>query len=400
MQYRNMGKSGDKVSILGYGCMRFPKKNGRIDEERTERQIALAVEHGVNYFDTAYIYPNSEAVLGKILVKGLRDKVKIATKLPPFMVHSRKDMDSVLDTQLKRLQTEHIEYYLMHSMNSKEGWLRLKKLGVEDFLIKAKESGRIALIGFSYHGDRDQFKDIVDDYPWDFCQLQYNYMDENNQAGKEGLMYAAAKGLGVSIMEPLRGGLLARKMPPQAQELSDRTGLSRTPAEWALRWVWNHPGVSVLLSGMNEESQIEENVRIAIETLPNSLSAAEVKFIDDLKELIAAKLRVPCTGCGYCMPCPAGVNIPMCFAYYNDKHIYNDKSPRTSYLGMLGGMDGGKASYASLCRDCGKCETHCPQSLPIRQHLKEVSKDMENFYFKPAVGLARGYYKIRGTFNK
>lgn len=395
MLYRLMGKTSDKVSILGYGCMRFPRKNGRIDEERTEKQIISAIEQGVNYFDTAYIYPNSENVLGKILAKGYRDKVMIATKLPPFMVHSLKDMESVLDTQLKRLQTDYIDYYLMHSLNSKEGWLRIKQLGVEDFLLKAKESGKIKRIGFSYHGDKNQFKDIVDDYPWEFCQLQYNYMDEHNQAGREGLMYAASKGLGIAIMEPLRGGLLARKMPPSVRTLFEQAEAKRTSAEWALRWVWNHPEVSLLLSGMNEESQIEENIRVANSAYPESLSASEMKCINDAKELLSKKLKVACTGCGYCMPCPAGVNIPMCFAYYNDKYIYEEKSPRISYLGMLAGMDGGTPAYASLCKACGKCETHCPQSLPIRKHLKEVSQDMETFYFKPAVGLARGYYKIR-----
>lgn len=395
MLYRQMGKAGDKVSILGYGCMRFPRKNGRIDEERTEKQIISAIEQGVNYFDTAYIYPGSENVLGKILAKGYRDKVMIATKLPPFMVHSAKDMESVLDTQLKRLQTDHIDYYLMHSLNSMEGWLRIKQLGVEDFLFKAKESGKIKHIGFSYHGDKNQFKHIVDDYPWEFCQLQYNYMDEHNQAGKEGLMYAASKGLGIAIMEPLRGGLLARKMPPSVRSLFEQAETKRTPAEWALRWVWNHPEVSLLLSGMNEESQIEENIRIANDAYPESLTAGELKRISDAKELLSKKLKVACTGCAYCMPCPAGVNIPLCFAYYNDKYIYEEKSPQISYLGMLAGMDGGTPAYASLCKDCGKCEIHCPQNLPIRKHLKEVSKDMEAFYFRPAVGLARGYYKLR-----
>lgn len=395
MLYREMGQTGDKLSVLGYGCMRFPRKNGRIDEERTEKQVISAIEQGVNYFDTAYIYPNSESVLGRILAKGCRDKVMIATKMPPIMVHSMKDMVAVLDTQLKRLQTDHIDYYLMHSINGKEGWQRIKQLGVEEFLIKAKQAGKIKHIGFSYHGDKKQFKDIVDDYPWEFCQLQYNYMDENNQAGKEGLLYAASKGLGISIMEPLRGGLLARKMPPQVEALFEQAKEKRTPAEWALRWVWNHPEVSVVLSGMNEETQIEENIRIANSAYPQSLSASELKCINDAKALLTNKLKVGCTGCGYCMPCPAGVNIPMCFAYYNDKYIYNEKSPQISYLGMLAGMDGGTPSYASLCKDCGKCETHCPQSLPIRKHLKDVSRDMESFYFKPAVSLARGYYKIR-----
>jgi len=398
MLYREMGTTGDKVSILGYGCMRFPTKDRRIDEESTEKQIISAIENGVNYFDTAYIYPNSETVLGKILSKGYRDKVMIATKLPPFMVHSRKDMDTILNTQLKRLQTDHVDYYLMHNLNGIEGWLRIKNLGVEEFLMKSKEDGKINRIGFSYHGDPKQFKEIIDDYPWDFCQIQYNYMDENIQAGKEGLLYAASKGLGVSVMEPLRGGLLANKMPSQAQKLFEQAGMKRSPAEWALRWIWNHPEASVVLSGMNDEQQIEENIKVASNAYPNSLSDNELNIIDEAKRILKNKVKVECTSCGYCMPCPVGVNIPMCFAYYNDKYIYEKKS--IHYLGMLGGMDGGKPSHASLCKDCGKCEKHCPQNLPIRFHLELVAKDMENIFYRPIVRLAQTYYKIRRMLKR
>lgn len=398
MLYREMGKTGDKVSILGYGCMRFPTKNTRIDEERTEKQIISAIENGVNYFDTAYIYPNSETVLGKILSKGYRDKVMIATKLPPFMVHARKDMDTVLNTQLKRLQTNHVDYYLMHALNSMEGWLRIKNLGVEEFLLKAKEDGKINRIGFSYHGDPKQFKEIVDDYPWDFCQIQYNYMDENVQAGKEGLIYAASKGIGVSVMEPLRGGLLANKMPPQTQKIFEEADVKRSPAEWALRWIWNHPEVSVVLSGMNEELQIEENIKVARCAYPNSLTDNELKLIEAAKKILKNKVKVECTACGYCMPCPAGVNIPMCFAFYNDKYIYEKKS--SQYISMLSGMDGGKPAYASLCKDCGKCEKHCPQNLPVRFHLELVAKDMEGIFHKPIVRLAQTYYKARRMLKR
>jgi len=399
MQYREMGKTGDQVSILGYGCMRFPKVNGKIDEDRTRKQIISAIEKGVNYFDTAYMYPNSEAVLGNILAGGYREKVMIASKIPPFMVHSRKDMDTVLETQLKRLKTSYIDYYLIHSVTTKEGWNRMKQLGAVDFLEKAKAAGKIRRIGFSYHGEGHDFKDIVDDYPWDFCQIQYNYMDENAQAGREGLLYAASKGLGVAVMEPLRGGLLAGNMPPKIEKIWSDAGIGGTPAEWALRWVWNHPEVSVVLSGMNQEDQIDENIRIAGAARPNSLTDVESECINKVKTALREKLKIGCTGCGYCMPCPAGVNIPVCFSYYNDKSIYEDKSVGMHYMGMLGGMDGGKPSFASLCKDCGKCERHCPQNLPIRNHLKEVSKEMEPFYFKPIVGMVAGYYKIRGVFS-
>lgn len=272
-----MGKTGDQVSILGYGCMRFPKMNGKIDEDRTRKQIISAIEGGVNYFDTAYIYPNSETVLGNILADGYREKVMIATKIPPFMVHSRKDMDTVLETQLKRLKTSYIDYYLIHSVTTKEGWDRIKQLGAVDFLEKAKAAGKIRRIGFSYHGEGHDFKDIVDDYPWDFCQIQYNYMDENAQAGKEGLLYAASRGLGIAIIEPLRGGLLAGNMPPKIEKIWSDSGIAGTPAEWALRWIWNHPEVSVVLSGMNQEDQLEENIRIAESARPNSLRGAETE---------------------------------------------------------------------------------------------------------------------------
>lgn len=399
MLYREMGNTGDKVSVLGYGCMRFPKKDKKIDEERTENQIISAIQQGVNYFDTAYVYPNSEVVLGRILAKGYRDKVMIATKLPIFMVYSRKDMDNILNTSLKRLQTDHIDYYLIHAVSGMEGWQRLKQLGIEEFLKEAKQSGKIRRIGFSYHGNRDQFKDIVDDYKWDFCQIQYNYLDEYTQAGKAGLEYAASKGLGVSIMEPLRGGLLARKMPKEVKAIWDGAEVKRTPVEWALRWVWNHPEVSVVLSGMNDEANIEENLKIAEEAYPNSLSQSEQKCIDDVKIKLSEMLKVGCTGCSYCMPCPAGVNIPMVFGYYNNKHMFHEKSPQYEYLGMTIGADGGKPSYASLCKNCGKCEKHCPQKLPIRKHLKEVSRDMESFYFKPAAALIHGYYKVRSIMS-
>jgi Predicted oxidoreductases of the aldo/keto reductase family len=402
MQFREIGKTGDQASVLGYGCMRFPKLNGKIDEERTKKQIISAIEKGVNYFDTAYIYPNSEAVLGSILADGgLRDKVMIATKIPPFMVHSEKDMDNILETQLKRLKTDHIDYYLIHSVSSKESWDRMKKLGVEKFLERAKASGKIRHIGFSYHGECREFKQIVDDYPWEFCQIQYNYMDENAQAGKEGLQYAAFKGLGVIVMEPLRGGLLGGNMPPQMQKTWAEANIGGTPAEWALRWVWNHPEVSVLLSGMNQEDQIEENIRIAETVQPDSLTEAELECIHKVRTALRERIKVGCTGCGYCMPCPAGVDIPVCFSYYNDKSVYSgDRTIGAHYMGMLSGLDGGKPSYASLCKNCGKCERHCPQGLPIRQHLKEVSKEMEPFYFKPVAGMVGGYYKFRKLFSK
>lgn len=397
MLYREIPKTGDKLSVLGYGCMRFPQRNGRIDEERTEKQIISAIERGVNYFDTAYIYHGgkSESILGKILEKGYRDKVKIATKLPPYMVHSYNDMEKVLNNQLRKLRTDRIDYYLMHALNNMDGWERLKNLGILEFLEKAKNEGKIINIGFSYHGDKEDFKRIVDDYPWDFCQIQYNYIDENLQAGKEGLEYASEKGLGVIIMEPLRGGSLVGRMPKEIQNIWDRSDIKRSPAEWALRWIWNHPQVNVVLSGMNDEAHIDENIRIAEEAYPNSLTEEELKLYKNVKAEYNRLMKVGCTGCSYCMPCPAGVDIPTCFSYYNSRFLFNNKHTRYQYVGFTGGLTGGKPTRASLCVECGKCEKVCPQHLPIRKHLKEVTKEMEVPYLKPVLWLADKYYKIR-----
>jgi uncharacterized protein len=401
MLFREMGHTGDKVSILGYGCMRFPRKSGRTEEERTEKQIVSAIERGVNYFDTAYIYPGSEAALGRILAKNaLRDKVMIATKMPLFLVYSRKDMENTLKTSLERLKTDHIDYYLMHNLSSLKSWQRLCGLGIEEFLANDRQSGKVNRIGFSYHGDREQFKSIVDAFPWDFSQIQYNYLDENFQAGRDGLLYAAGKGLGVIVMEPLRGGLLSGRNPDAVQAVWDRAESKRTPAEWALRWVWNQPEVSLLLSGMNEEAHIDENIRIASEALPLSLSDKEMALVDEVKDVYRRMTKVGCTGCGYCMPCPAGVNIPTCFSFYNAKYLFEDKSAKFKYAGATIGMDGSGPSYASLCRHCGKCEKHCPQSLPIQDLLVQVKGEMEGPYIKPMAGLLRGYYRLRGRKTK
>lgn len=398
MLYREMGKTGDKLSILGYGCMRYPQKNGKIDEARTERQIIQAIEQGVNYFDTAYVYHvgRSESILGDILAKGYRDRVRIATKMPPYLVHSIKDMENILETQLKKLRTDRIDYYLLHAINDRNGWNRLKRLGIMEFIDKAKKDGKIIHFGFSFHGDKDEFIALVDDYPWDFCQIQYNYIDEHFQAGREGLEYAASKGLGVVVMEPLRGGSLVGRMPLEIQGIWDTAETKRTPVDWALRWLWNQPAVTVVLSGMNEEAHIEENTRIAGEANPNTLSPKELVLYDKVKKEYSRLMKVGCTGCGYCMPCPAGVNIPTCFGYYNSKHLFKLKHANFQYLAFTGGVSGGEPSYASLCKDCGKCEKACPQHIPIRSKLKEVSKDMDNSILRPAIWVLRKYLHFRG----
>jgi predicted aldo/keto reductase-like oxidoreductase len=279
MLYRKMPKNGDELSILGFGCMRLPvKENGAIDEERAKKQVRYAIDHGVNYVDTAWPYhlKESEPFLGRALANGYRAKVKVATKLPSWLVENHEDMDRYLNAQLEKLSTDHIDYYLMHGLVGSL-WDKVERLGVAAFLDKAKADRRIINAGFSFHGTREDFKRIVDEYDWDFCQIQYNFLDENNQAGTNGLEYAASKGLGVIIMEPLRGGNLARMVPPAIEQLWDQATEKRTPSEWALRWVWNHPEVTVVLSGMNEESHIEENLAIAnkayLSSLPLQLSA-------------------------------------------------------------------------------------------------------------------------------
>jgi predicted aldo/keto reductase-like oxidoreductase len=402
MNYRKMGKNGDNVSVLGFGCMRFPHTNGRIDIDRTERQILMALDQGVNYFDTALLYHGgkSESILGDILSKGYRDRVKIATKLPPFMANSQRDMNNVLGNQLKKLKTDYVDYYLLHAVNDLGGWERLKRLGIREFAEKAKKDGKILNFGFSFHGDKDDFKAIVDDFDWDMCQIQYNYIDEDFQAGREGLEHAASKGIGVVIMEPLRGGSLVRKMPPEIQRIWDSADVKRTPADWAFRWLWNQPGVTTVLSGMNEETQIEENTALADIVRPNTLTAEELSLYEDVRSEYFRRVKVGCTGCGYCIPCPAGVDIPFCFSYYNAKHFFKAKNAQWQYTAFAGGLMSGKPSLASQCIQCGKCEKVCPQKLPVREKLKEVVADMESSIFKPAMWAVRKYYSIRSGRKK
>ena len=351
MLYRTMKKTGDKLSILGFGCMRVPQKLGRIDEARATRQIRSAIDQGVNYVDTAMMYHMgaNEPFLGRALADGYREKVKLATKLPPSAVKTRGDMDRVLNAQLDMLNTGFIDYYLFHGLSG-ESWKRMKELGGRDFMDKAKADGRIRFAGFSFHGDIDAFKEIVDAYDWDVCLIQYNYLDEHNQAGTEGLNYAAGKGLGVIIMEPLRGGNLTGRIPSLVQSIWNEGEVKRSPAEWALRWIWNHPEVTVVLSGMNNEDHIQENLRIADEAYPYSLSEKELGLVSRVAETYRGLMKAGCTGCRYCMPCPSGVDIPSCFELHNGAHIFGDKQvARIMYLLRLGGMgDSGAPSLASV----------------------------------------------------
>jgi len=379
MLYRTVPKTGDRLSVLGFGCMRLPTApSGSIDEERAIRQIRSAIDAGVNYVDTAPIYHfgKSEQVLGRALAGGYRGRVRIATKLPPWEVHNCTDMDRILARQLGILQTDYIDYYLLHSLG-RVSFEKLKNLGVLEFLSAAKKDGRITNAGFSFHGDISAFKEIVDAYDWQFCQIQYNYLDETSQAGTEGLRYAARNGLAVMIMEPLRGGNLAGRVPSAVQEIWDEAPEKRSPAEWGLRWVWNHPEVTVVLSGMNNEAHIEENLRIAGTALPDSLTRDGIGRIERVRDTYKRLMKIGCTGCGYCLPCPAGVDIPGCFAAYNAHALFpHDRAAKFQYIGRHGGLIGDR-SYAGLCRQCGKCASTCPQHLPIPALMKEVSHDME-----------------------
>jgi len=383
MIYRNFGKTGEKVSVLGFGCMRLPVIGDdptNIDEEKAVDMIRYSIDHGVNFLDTAYPYHGlglehagaSEPFVAKVLKDGYRDKVKIATKLPIWMLKTREDMDMYLNEQLKRLEVDCIDFYMIHGIN-KDYWENLKKLGFEDFLDGSIADGKIKHAGFSFHHRIDLFKEVVDHYNWSFCLIQYNYLDEDYQAGTEGLEYAHDKGLGIAVMEPLRGGQLANNIPPGVQELFDESDVKRSPAEWALRWVWNHPEVSVVLSGMGTMEQLEENLKIAEEALPNSLTDAELNTLGKAKSIFEAKLQINCTSCGYCLPCPSGVNIPENFHKYNNYYLFGSPEEiemyKFSYYALV--MENERASK---CIECGICEKHCTQDIKIIQELKKVKE--------------------------
>jgi predicted aldo/keto reductase-like oxidoreductase len=372
MLYRKFGSCDFEVSALGFGCMRFPILNGdsgQIDEAEAIRMLRYAIDNGVNYVDTAYPYhkKNSELIVGKALKDGYREKVRLATKLPAWLTNTYEDFDKYLNEQLEKLQTNCIDFYLLHSL-SKDTWKKIKDLKVLDFLDSALKDGRIKHAGFSFHDDINTFKEIVDSYDWTFCQIQYNYMDEKYQAGAEGLKYAASKGLAVVVMEPLRGGKLVQTPPDEVQEIFNTSPVNRTPAEWGLSWIWNQPEVSIVLSGMSTMEQVEQNIETAGKTGINSLSDKDISIIDRVKAKYNQLTKVKCTACEYCLPCPAGVAIPSNFSLYNDASMYKDTE---KYINRYNNEMPEKAR-ASSCVECGKCEAACPQHLPIRKYLKEV----------------------------
>ncbi|MCH5252094.1 MAG: aldo/keto reductase [Lachnospiraceae bacterium] len=382
MNYRK-DKYGNPISILGYGCMRFSQSAGKINLEKAEQEIMTAFQAGVNYYDTAYVYPGSEVALGKILQKNqIRDKVKIATKLPHYLLKNAENMEKYFKEQLRRLQTDYIDYYLMHMLTDVQTWERLKSLGILEWLEEKKKSGAIRQVGFSYHGNSDMFCQLIDAYDWDFCQIQYNYMDENSQAGRKGLHYANEKGLPVIIMEPLRGGRLANRLPGEALRVFDQYPVKRSPVQWALRWLWNQPEVTCVLSGMNSMEMVEDNIRTASSVEEGEMTEKDEAMLQEVVAAINAKMKVGCTGCGYCMPCPKNVDIPGTFAAYNRYYTEGKITAWKEYI-MCTAMRK-TSSAASNCVGCGKCETHCPQQIEIRNELKNARKKLEGPIYRVA----------------
>lgn len=372
MQYRN-DRYGNPISALGFGCMRFTRKGGSFDVAKAEKEVLRAVKLGVNYFDTAYLYVGNEACLGEILSRNhLREKVHIATKLPQYKIASAEAIESCFQEELRRLQTDYIDYYLLHMLTDIASWERLEKLGIRDWIARKKQEGAIRQIGFSFHGNTEMFLKILNAYDWDFCQIQYNYMDENAQAGRKGLRAAAEKGIPVIIMEPLRGGRLVELLPEKARALMERHTPRRSPAEWALRWLWNQPEVTCVLSGMNSLEMVEENCRVASESRAGEFGPEEEAFFEELRRIINEKMKVGCTGCGYCLPCPRGVDIPGIFRCYNELYTESRFAGWKEYVQVIGFRR--EPGFASQCVGCGKCRQHCPQGIDIPVLLKKAER--------------------------
>ncbi|MCR5054572.1 MAG: aldo/keto reductase [Lachnospiraceae bacterium] len=389
MQYRK-DKYGNDLSALGYGCMRFTKKGGNIDIDKAEKEIMAAYNAGVNYYDTAYIYSGSEVALGEIVEKnGIREKINIATKLPQYMITTREALDKYFNEELSRLRTTYVDYYLMHHLTDVAQWEKLKDVGIIDWIKAKKESGAIRNIGFSYHGNTDNFLKILNDYDWDFCQVQYNYMDEVSQAGVTGVKAAAEKGIPVVIMEPLRGGKLVDLLPADAKNIIKENSRGWSAAEWAFRWLYNQSEVTVVLSGMNSMEMVEENCQIASDATPGHLTDEDHKVYESIKSAISANEKVGCTGCRYCMPCPKGVDIPGIFRSYNLMYTESKREGRFNFAQTVGLTK--EPAFADQCIGCGKCEQHCPQSLPIREKLKEADKALRPLHYKIGINVVRKF---------
>src|SRR5664279_1530630 len=376
MLYRKLNKTGIDLSVLGFGCMRLPTidhKPEKINYPEATRMLHYAIDNGVNYVDTAYFYHaavfgqrgESEPFVGEALSGGWRKKVHLATKMPLFFLRQKEQMDIFLEEQLERLKTDYLDFYLLHGLNG-ETWDRMKNLGVREFMDKKKTEGKFRFPSFSFHGKAEDFIKICDEYDWTFAQIQYNYMDIDFQAGYKGLKYAADKGIGIVVMEPLKGGKLANKLPAEMMSVLNASVIKRSPAEWALRYVWNETGVSSLLSGMNNMEQLMENIRIADEGLPNSLDRDEILIFDALRNAMGTRIKADCTECRYCMPCASGVDIPGVLASLNNAAIWSDSNPWLTGYVQIGGK-------AGKCTECRECEEVCPQELSISTLMKEAA---------------------------
>jgi len=394
MQYRK-DKYGRELSVLGFGCMRFTRKGNAIDVDKAETEIMAAYRAGVNYYDTAYIYQGSEVLLGTILKRnGIREKVNVATKLPQYMVSSLNGAEKIFREELNRLQTDYVDYYLMHMLTDVAQWQRLKEMGIEDWIAQKKAEGAIRNIGFSYHGNTENFLKILEDYDWDFCQIQYNYLDEHTQAGAKGLKAAAEKGIPVIIMEPLRGGKLVNMLPAEARKLMQENDHGWTPAAWAFRWLYNQPEVTVVLSGMNSLEMVAENVATADTARPGDFTEEDCALIEQVREMIRKQEKVGCTGCRYCMPCPKGVDIPGIFRCYNAMYTEGKGEGRFQFAQTVGLTR--QPAFATQCIGCGKCESHCPQAIPIREKLKEADRALRPLPYKIGINIARAYMVRKG----
>ncbi|MDR2509719.1 MAG: aldo/keto reductase [Spirochaetaceae bacterium] len=394
MKYRKDPRSGNELSVLGFGCMRFPKTFGSIDMKKTSALINRAIESGINYFDTARIYAGSEEALGSVLAEsGLRNKVFLSSKLPSWQIKTRQDIDKIFELTLEKLKTDYIDYYFMHMLSEMDTWERLCGLGIKDWIAEKKRSGQIRSIAFSFHGVREQFINILNAYDWDAVLIQYNYSDPNYQAGVQGLKAACEKGLPVFIMEPLLGGSLVNELPREVKSIFKTARPDWSPAAWGLNWLWDQNEVTMVLSGMNEAGQLEDNLKAAESSGVQSLSAGERAAFDEVRRVFNESQKIKCTGCSYCLPCPKDVNIPGCFSSYNVSFSVDLLHGLWRY-GQTVSYTAKTMRNAGRCVGCSKCEQHCPQNLPIRENLKLVKKRLEPFWFWQALSLARKFIKL------